>query len=108
LGAIGPKAADAVGALGQALHDPDRNVRHAAAKALGKIGPEAKGALDHLTAALQDRDRNVRSEAAYTMALLGPDAEPAVPALEQIKLREKDGLVRGAALHALSKIRGKN
>jgi HEAT repeat protein len=107
LGAIGPKAVDAVGRLGASLRDENPAVRHAAAKALGAIGPEARGAVSDLIGALRDPDRNVRSEVAYTLAALGPDAQGAVPSLQEMASKETDGQVRGAAVHALSKIQGK-
>ena len=44
LGSMGPKAADAVPALIQALGDPEPFVRAPAEDALGHIGPAAKSA----------------------------------------------------------------
>jgi HEAT repeat protein len=54
LGAMGPKAQDAVPALTEALQDLDKNVRSPAAAALGKLRPEATDAVSPLIQALKD------------------------------------------------------
>ncbi len=54
LGRFGPKAAEAVPALIEALADEHRWLRIASAEALGKIGPAAAFAIPALTAVQDD------------------------------------------------------
>jgi HEAT repeat protein len=64
LGAIGPAAANASGALAKSLEHEDAATRRLAARALGKIGPEAKTAVAALQKTLADKSPGVRIEAA--------------------------------------------
>jgi hypothetical protein len=56
-------ARDAVGALAEALKDPDPQVRQIAATALKNIGREAREAIPALTVAAKDRVPEVRRAA---------------------------------------------
>ena len=70
------EALPAIGDLVRVLHDPDVNVREAAAYALGEIGPAAEEAISALFAAADDEDEGV--------------AEMAVWALEEIDLTDEE------------------
>ena len=82
LGAIGPKAGDAVPDLAKILHEhPDGRTRSEAALALSKMAPASKPAVPALADALSDKDYIVRWNAAMALFQLRSEARPAVPAL---------------------------
>jgi bilin biosynthesis protein len=89
LGKLGD--AQAVDALIQALHDPDRSVYLSAARTLGRLGDPA---LEPLLHALQDKDSHVRLGAA--LALRASGDERAVEPLRRA-LADPDGTVRAVA-----------
>jgi HEAT repeat protein len=97
-------AAPAVPSIVQALGDPDRFVRWAAARTLSKIGP-VKTALSvpALAGLLQDPDLDVSLVAAATLKSFGSDAKAAVPALTEAT-KVGDAEIRVAALQALASI----
>ena len=88
-----------MGALEQALKDPDLNVRREAAMALGRIGLPAWRAVPKLGAALEDRNLSVRRAAVGALAELAPRANNTVyyllAAARRPELRKQalDGLV---------------
>ena len=109
LGAFGPTAAPARDDLVAALGDPSALVRQNAAYALGKLGNEAgPEAVAQLRTLLKDGEPLVRRDALHALGEVGnPTAHPAVPAMLQAAGAETDGVVRKAAVEALSKLVGK-
>jgi HEAT repeat protein len=107
LGTIHPVAVDAAPALTEALSDPDRAVRQAAADALCEIGNAAPNVVPvaSLIKALQDPDEDVRLSAALALGEAGPLGQEAIPALVAA-LEDPAADVRSAATEALRKIRG--
>jgi HEAT repeat protein len=115
LGAMGPRARPAVGALTALLLDGKAKdeARAASAEALGRIGPEEPDgpperlAIDPvigpLTAALSGPSA-VKLAAARALAELGPAARSAVPSLARVS-RDKDADVAAAACLALGATR---
>ncbi len=102
LGEIGPAAKDAVGDLGAALKDADKEVRRCAAQALGDIGPASASAAGALTAMLKDADWQVRRAAAYSLGRLGTrDVEPALKAAKD----DSQEAVRSAAKASLERLK---
>src|SRR5205807_2266319 len=99
LALIGPKAAEAVPALTEALRDTESDVRALAAKALGKIGQEAKGSAPMLATALKDSDAIVRVHAA--LALWQVDGRNEGLAVLTEALKAKEDRVREHACLAL-------
>ena len=88
--------------LGQALRDPDVELRRRAAFALGCL--RQHGSIELLTSALSDMDSQVRSEAAkclgiHTMPLLSSSTINALKSL----LSDSDGAVRSAAQLAIDR-----
>jgi HEAT repeat protein len=102
--ALGPRARDAAGTLGEALSDREQEVRVAAAMALESIGPGAAPAVRPLMGALKDPDGMVRQRAAMALGAIGPPAAEAIPALNEAA---KWDPVRPAADEAIRKIRGR-
>jgi hypothetical protein len=101
LGAMGPKAKNAVPALVEALKDERAEVRVEASRALAAIG---EAALQPLTKALGDKDRQTRMGAA--LGHMGPNAKSATPALMDA-LEDPDIPVRCHAAQALWRVSGK-
>jgi HEAT repeat protein len=82
LGAIGPRAGEAVPALAAIMvEDGDVQVRSEAALALSKMDPASAAAVPALARALQDEGPVVRLYAALALLRLRAQARPAVPAL---------------------------
>src|SRR5262249_21320262 len=82
---LGPTAAPAIPMLVETLHDPDRFVRWAAARALGKIGTQAaEAAVPRLTEQLLDPDVDLRLAAATALEQFGPASRGAVPLLARL------------------------
>ena len=113
---IGPEAGEALGALGEAIHDAAPAVADAAAQAYRAIAggppPEqlvvkaaaAAGlSVDSLLAALRDKDTFARWRAAVALGEIGPGASEATSALVD-SLDDEDANVRSAAAVALGKI----
>jgi HEAT repeat protein len=102
LGEIGPAAKDAVGDLGAALKDADKEVRRCAAQALGDIGPAAASAAGALAGAVKDADWQVRRAAAYSLGRLGTrDVEAALKTAKD----DSHEAVRKAAKTSLDRIK---
>ena len=101
LGAMGPAAKDAVGAVSALLSDKSARVRAHAAYALGLMGPAAKAAGPALVKAMADPDRHVRREAVQAVEAIGVSAEIAAPPLGKA-LEDADPAVQVAALDALT------
>jgi HEAT repeat protein len=101
LEALGPDAAPAAPAVINALSDPSRFVRWAAARALARIGPaEPQLAVPALTELLRDPDGDLRLAAVQTLARYGPAARPALLPLTAALVSESPAM-RVAALRAL-------
>jgi HEAT repeat protein len=123
LGALGPRARDAIPALTVVLtreHDapfwPGRNPQVAAAKALRRIGPVAKSAIPAIIRTFESRhigdviqDYETAAAAAESIGSFGTEARSAIPALvEALRSRDKDAddrPIRRAAALALGRIR---
>jgi hypothetical protein len=104
LESLGPTAVPAASAVVNALNDPNRFVRWAAARALGKIGAvEAEKAIPSLVKMLADDDVALRATAATTLAVYGPAARIAAPALLGA-LTTEDSQLRIAVLRTLEQI----
>ena len=86
--ALGNGAAPAADALIEATEDPAPNVRIAAAEALANLGRTAD-ALPVLIAGLEHPTAFIRLRAINVLDRLGDRARPALPAIEQAKLKEK-------------------
>lgn len=110
LGAFGPKAVAARDDLIAATGDSAAIVRQNAAWALGKLGQEAgQESIEHLRDLLTDKEPLVRRDALHALGEIGnPIAHPAVAAMMQAAGAERDGVVRKAAVEALSKLVGKD
>lgn len=76
IGKAGPRAADAVPALIEALKSKDETVRRMAAYALGQIGPKAKAAVPALQALLNDPVREIPLQAVNSWRLIDPATAP--------------------------------
>jgi len=103
---MGPKAADAVPALIEALGDPEPFVGAPAADALGHIGPAAKSAAMALGNKLltSGEPAYVLRNVATALGDIGPEAAPALPALhEALKLHRVTGSAEGAILRITGK-----
>src|SRR5262249_17249292 len=79
----GPDGRDAVGALREALGNPDPALRLAVVQSLGKIGSAAKEAVPDLIELLAGDNATLRAAAAQALGDVGPDAEKAVEPLAQ-------------------------
>ena len=98
---LGPKAAPAVAALVQALHDEDPFLRTAAAEALAAVGPAAEAAVPELVeATMQDDDKELRLQATCALAGIGRRAEFVIPHLLHL-LRSSKEEQRLATIRAL-------
>ena len=97
LGAMGPAALPAAGALQKALNDELPYVRIHSAEALVKIGSDA---LPNLLVAIKNENAEVRAIAADGLGKCGQNSESAISALTNA-LHDKQLQVRGAAALAL-------
>ena len=73
-----------IGAMSEALANPDVLCRRWAGRYLAEIGPAAAPAVPALVKALKDGDASVRSHAAYALGRIGPQAGEAIPALVRL------------------------
>jgi HEAT repeat protein len=90
---------DASAALVEALKDPDRNMREAAAGALGDCGEVS--AVPALLVVLKESNTQIRENAAESLGQLGD--KQAVPALQKL-LNDPEESVRDAARDAMEKL----
>jgi HEAT repeat protein len=112
LAAIGPAAKTARPVIDEALGDPDKDVRYAAALALGMLGPSGKGAVPVLLDAMRDDEvpwwwPNYWDRALKALGSVGPAAAAAIPALTEMLRTERDAERRRALRQALARIRGR-
>ncbi len=88
----------------EAMQNPDVKIRKEAAFKLGNAGPRDPAILSALIAAMDDRDAGVRSEAIVAVVKFGTSAADAIPKLNALKSKDRDGKVRRYATKALEKI----
>jgi HEAT repeat protein len=101
---MGPEGAPAIPALIEALNDPFRFVRWAAARTLGRLAPEAAAqVVPALIRLVQGCDLDVQEAAATALEQFGPLAAPAVSALGEVAANGTPE-VRIAAMKALAAI----
>lgn len=100
IGSFGEDAEPAIRELANALSDPDRQVRSAAAWALSQAGPKGASAVPALDKALTDSSPHVRELAAVALKAMGPAAAPALPELVRA-LNDPQEYVRVPAADAL-------
>lgn len=103
LEALGPGAAPAAEALGEALHDGDPAIRLAAARAISAAGVGARPALGDLEDAVRDSVPQVAIEAWVGIARTANRAEAAAEGLAAY-LAHPDPSVRRAAAKALGSL----
>ncbi len=108
LGSFGAAAAPAHDDLLTALNDDKASVRQNAAWALGKLGKEAgQEGVAQVRGLLKDDDPQVRRDALHALGDIGnPTAHPAVSAMMTAAGKERNAVVRKAAVEALSKLVG--
>jgi len=107
IGACGPAAKGALPEVREALRDKSAPVRQNAAWALGRIG----AGVDGLREALADGEALVRRDAAHALELIARTSGKAAASaaghdLIRMAAKEKDGVVRKAALAALARVAG--
>ena len=83
---------------------PDAKVRKEAAFKLGNVGPTDPAVLPALLGAVKDGDAVVRCEVVLALVKLGPAAQEAVPALVELRERDRDPKVRSYAAKAVDRI----
>jgi HEAT repeat protein len=93
-----------VGWLRRALANKQAGVRATAVQALGKLGKPALPLLNRIIASTRDADEEVRYEACRALTRFGPPAAAAVPALEQVLLKDSKAAVRLSAARALGTV----
>jgi HEAT repeat protein len=91
-----------------ALLDPDAKVRKQATFTLGNIGPSDPAVLLALIGALKDADAGVRCEAILALLKFGPGAKDAIPALTEVRQKDRDAKVRSYAAKALVKLQARD
>ena len=84
---------------------PDAKLRKEAAFKLGNVGPSDPTELPALGEALKDRDAVVRCEAILAIVKFGSAARGIIPALEELRDRDRDVKVRGYPEKAVGRIR---
>lgn len=101
LGKIGAEARAAVPVLTAILkdRDEDRGIRHASALVLTKVGSTA---ISSLTELLKDQDTHTQWFAAWALGEIGPEAHTAIPALVDL-LKQNNEPVRQCVARALGK-----
>jgi hypothetical protein len=103
IGAFREDAAAAGPEVARMLHDPDTEVRAAAAWALSQMGPAGAVGVPGLVNCLADPQPLVRSLSAVALRSIGPKAVSAVPALTRA-LSDVEPAVRAPAADALGHI----
>lgn len=89
LAKLGPYAAYATVGVIEALDDPDREVRRAAARVVSVIGPPAKLALPRLIELLKDENSDIQYAAVRAITNFGSYSGPAILGLIEL-LKNKD------------------
>jgi HEAT repeat protein len=103
LSRLGPKAADAVGPLADAIGGASPEVRTDIHLALAAIGPGAAPATSALAQGLSAADERVRQSSLYALRMIGPDARAAVEPVLQL-LAVDDSATALAAAWTLASI----
>jgi hypothetical protein len=98
LKALGPRGAEAVPILLEALSDRDARVRHAAAVALTYADPTQTDGVHVLAAGLESEDWYTRWESCLALKRIGPPARAAVQRLRKALCNPESGIVRESAL----------
>ena len=101
---IGPALPEATALILAAMEDPAVAVRQQAAKAFGRIRPAPTKFMQAIAEGLKDKDPAVRKQVARTLGSFGPHAAPAVGAMVEAVLRDKEEMVREELYRALPKI----
>ena len=101
LGALGDKAAAAVGPLTELLKDPSAKVRAHAARALGEIGAAAKPAVPALAELIKDSNEMVRRQVVKAVMRIRPGPQVTVPLCVKL-LEDPDPGVRHRILQAIT------
>lgn len=102
LGAMGPDAKEAAGALNRRLADNEAILRQWAAEALGNIGPAAKDSAASLRTLLKDTEKPVRLSAAFALWQVTGEAKEAREALQAFLT--DDAVLQTRAVEALGNI----
>jgi HEAT repeat protein len=100
LGALGPKAADALPRLLNILSEPSARLQLQSASAIHAIDRKHKAVVPALIRCLRDKDEIIRVRAAIELGYVGADAVGDVIPL----LKDEDERVRRAAADALAGI----
>jgi HEAT repeat protein len=88
----------------EAVQGPDSRLRKTAVFRLGNVGPGDAAVMPALLGALRDRDAAVRREAILALMKCGAEARDAVPALTDLRQRDRDAQVRAYAARALESL----
>jgi HEAT repeat protein len=107
---LAPHDREATGLLKKALADD--TTKNLALEMCQQFGPPSREIVASLISMLDDKSEDVRISATSALAAIGPQARQAVPGLEKLLAKEREGLTHTfhstrAAAHALAKIRGK-
>lgn len=86
---------------------PDAKVRKEAAFKLGNVGPTDPAVLPALRGAIKDGDAVVRCEVVLALVKFGPAAQEVVPALIELRDRDRDPKVRSYAAKAVDKMQSR-
>jgi HEAT repeat protein/energy-coupling factor transporter ATP-binding protein EcfA2 len=92
-----------ISALLDSLHNPDQDVRAAAAQTLGKLGSDKETVIPALFNTLHDTNRNVRLGAAQSLVRLGTSGEDVISILLDA-LHDPDQDVRLGAARSLGEL----
>jgi HEAT repeat protein len=103
LAELGPPASDTLPDLRLALKDPDPETRVLAADAVWKVSRREQFVIPVLTASLQSTDRGCQLAALRVLASIGPAARKVSRTIQPLA-KEKDVIVRLAAVYALEKV----
>jgi HEAT repeat protein len=104
IGELGPKAADAIPLLAEALlNDKSAAMQTSVAKAMWKVSHDAR-AIGIVNALLIDDDRNARVLALETLAVIGPAAGEKTVQQASVMLADEDSTVQELAVLAIPKI----
>jgi HEAT repeat protein len=101
LGALGPKAAEAVTPLTEVFKDRSPKVRAHALWALGSIGAAAKPAVPAMAELLKDPDAHVRGQVVKAVMAIRPGPQVTVPLCVKL-LDDPDAAVRARVLQAIA------